>query len=260
MAFACGGEPATDAAPTAAAQPDAAAPASEPQTASTPKETLHAVAPGSLFGGDSDESAFAAGGDDDASNEAPIFVSVETAPKGEIRTTDDLTAMPRARDPEGDPISFRYRWSVNGRELRVDGPTLTASHFDRGDRIELSVEASDGHNTSHPFAIEPRDVINSTPEITSAPGPLEADGTFRYAIAVEDADGDRSFGFALREGPEGMKLDEVGGRIEWTPSPEQAGVHPVVIEVDDRNEGVAQQAFDLTIEFPEAAVPAAAAP
>jgi hypothetical protein len=57
-----------------------------------------------------------------------------------------------------------------------------------------------------------------------------------------------------------MRIDEVAGAILWTPRPDQAGVHTVTIAVDDRHEGLANQSFDLTIEFKPLATPAAAAP
>jgi len=261
-ALACGGEPATQD-PATLPEPAAEAPQDAPAETAASEAARPAELPGrtvpteDLYAADASEEPFGALAD--ARNEAPVVAAVEIAPKGEIHTGDALTAMPRAHDPEGDPITYRYRWSVNGRELRHDAPTLPASEFERGDRIELIVEADDGSSASHPFRTEPIVVANTPPEISSKPGPLEKDGTFRYRIEAQDADEDRSFRYALVAAPEGMKLDPISGAVEWTPSAEQAGTHAVTIEVDDRNEGLVRQAFDLTIEFPGTA-PAAPAP
>lgn len=195
-----------------------------------------------------------------AANQAPTLLAVEIVPSDAILTDDDVTAIPSAQDPDGDPIDFRYRWNVNGRPVRIDGPTLPARHFGRGDRIEVTVEADDGDEASFPLRTEPRVVSNSVPRITSTPGPLDPDGTFRYAVGADDADEDRGFRYALREHPEGMQIDEINGAITWTPRPDQAGVHPVTVAVDDRHDGLATQSFDLTIEFQATSPPAAAAP
>jgi hypothetical protein len=43
------------------------------------------------------------------------------------------------------------------------------------------------------------------------------------------------------------------------PSPDQGGIHPVVIAVDDRHGGVAVQEFDVSVRFEDADPPAAPA-
>jgi hypothetical protein len=56
-----------------------------------------------------------------------------------------------------------------------------------------------------------------------------------------------------------MEIDVVSGELTWTPTPDQAGSHPVTIEVGDRKGGVATQSFDVRVEFEEVTVPAAPA-
>ena len=54
-----------------------------------------------------------------------------------------------------------------------------------------------------------------------------------------------------------MTIDEVLGTIEWRPSPDQAGVHPVSVVVSDSSRLETTQSFDVTVS---AAGPADAEP
>jgi hypothetical protein len=192
-------------------------------------------------------------------NRPPTMLGVVIEPLSEVRADRDISANPKAQDPDGDPLEFRYRWRVNGEGVDADGPVLAATHYQRGDQIQLTVEASDGQATSDPLRSEPFSVVNSAPRITSTPGAFDEDGTFRYAVSAEDPDGDRSLRYQLQEGPEGMEIDVVSGEVTWTPTPDQAGSHPVTIEVGDRKGGVTTQSFDIRVEFEEVTAPAAPA-
>lgn len=192
-------------------------------------------------------------------NRPPTMLGVVIEPLGEVRGYHDISANPRAEDPDGDPLDFRFRWSVNGESVAGDGAVLPASHYGRGDQIQLSVEAWDGEAASDPLRSDPFGVVNAPPRITSTPGAFDPDGSFRYAILAEDPDGDRSFQYRLEKGPSGMAIDVVSGELTWTPTPEQAGSNPVTIEVSDRRGGVANQSFDVRVVFEEETVPAAPA-
>ena len=78
-------------------------------------------------------------------------------------------------------------------------------------------------------------------------------------MAVEDADDDRRLRYRLLEGPTGMKLDWLSGKLTWAPSDAQAGTHAVEIEVDDLAGGKATQTFEIRVGFEEPA-PTPAAP
>lgn len=103
------------------------------------------------------------------------------------------------------------------------------------------------------------EITNAAPRITSIPGDFDPDGSFRFAIVVDDPDGDRSYRYEVRQAPEGVEIDSVSGALEWAPRPDQGGIHPVVIAVDDRHGGVAVQEFDVSVRFEDADPPAAPA-
>ena len=191
-------------------------------------------------------------------NRPPKMIGVVIEPLDEVRADHDIAANPRAEDPDGDPLEYTYHWRINGEGLDVEGPVLSADHYRRGDEIDLTVEANDGEESSEPLSSAPFKVANSPPQITSTPGAFDEDGTFRYAVTADDPDGDHVLRYELVTGPDGMKIDVVTGKLTWTPTPEQAGSHPVTIEVDDRKGGVSAQSFDVRVEFEE--VPSTQAP
>jgi hypothetical protein len=102
------------------------------------------------------------------------------------------------------------------------------------------------------------EIANAPPEILSAPGGLDDDGVFRYAIEARDPDGDRKLRYHLNDGPEGMTVGPVSGEILWRPSTAHAGVHAVEVVVEDSEGANAVQKFEITIEIEEhEAAPAA---
>ncbi len=185
-------------------------------------------------------------------NQPPVLQGVVIEPLMEVSAGHDISASPRATDPDGDPIEYRFLWQVDGRRIDEDGPVLSASHFERGSRVVVTVTASDGRDESDPLRSSPIPVVNAPPRITSIPPQqFQEDGSFRYRVTAEDPDGDRRFRFRLLEGPTGMDLDVVDGQLVWRPSEAQAGRHAVRIEVSDRKGGEATQSFVVTLGFEE---------
>jgi hypothetical protein len=80
---------------------------------------------------------------DAGDNHAPLLTRVRLEPSAP-QPGEPLEAVVEARDPDGDPLRFSYRWSVNGRPLAQSGPALPAGSVGREDRVEVSVVASDG--------------------------------------------------------------------------------------------------------------------
>lgn len=182
-------------------------------------------------------------------NAPPTLSKVVLTPDTGVHAGSDIEASPRAVDPEGDVIEFSYRWSVNGSTLPIDGPTLPAQSVERGDVIVLEVVASDGSDETEPLASEAIRVENAPPRITSKVGAIAEDGVFRYAVQVEDPDGDRAFRYRLLKGPEGMAIGFDDGELRWEPPSDAAGSHPVEIEVEDLFGGRSTQSFALELSF-----------
>jgi hypothetical protein len=182
-------------------------------------------------------------------NLPPTIVQVVMRPLGQVNVGSDVTASPMATDPEGSEIEYRYSWRVNGDSVGDDGPTLPASAFKRGDRIELEVVASDGTDESEPLVSPPIEVANAAPHVVSQPGAIGADGVFRYKVEAEDPDGDKVFRYRLLKGPNGMTVGFDDGQMKWDPPSDAPGTADVEIEVEDRFGGKALHRFALEHSF-----------
>lgn len=194
-------------------------------------------------------------------NRPPRILDVVLGPASGVQANDEISVSPRAEDPDGDPLEFRYAWRVSGREVSEAGRTLGSSHFRRGDVVEVQVRAFDGEDVSEAFAAPAIEILNSPPVIRSAPGALDGTGAFHYTPRVIDPDGDRRLRFTLLQGPQGMSIDWLSGRLSWVPTEQQAGRHRVEFEVDDQAGGVGTQGFVLEVGFAdEESQPAPAAP
>jgi len=184
-------------------------------------------------------------------NRAPSVSSIALQPSLTPTILDEIKAIPRAEDPDGDSIEFIYRWYVNASRIDYSGPELPKNRFRRGDKIDLDVVATDGHLDSEPMSAPTIVIVNAEPAIVSVPTEMNENGTFQYSVVVEDAD-DRMLRYALLEKPDGMTIDWLGGAVQWKPTDKQAGKHTVKLEVDDQNGGKTTQVFtlDVTIEEP----------
>lgn len=185
-------------------------------------------------------------------NSPPLLHGVVLEPSGRVTAGDDIVAVPKATDVDGDELDFEFRWEVGDHLLAERGPVLPATRFGRGDTIRVAVRASDGELESEEIRSDPIPVVNSLPRITSTPGSFDDEGRFVYPLAVEDPDGDSGFTYRLARAPAGMEIDLVDGTVRWQPAESQAGTHPVVIEVSDGAGGTAVQSFTMDVGFVDA--------
>jgi len=193
-------------------------------------------------------------------NAKPRLTQVILDPADEVARGDAVSASARAGDPDGDPLEFEYRWSVNGRWLSGGERSLSTEGLKRGDRIRAQVVASDGERESDPLESAEVMVANAAPRIVSSPPGQLADGEFQYQLEAEDPDGDRTLRFRLLEGPAGMAVDPVRGVVRWKPGADQVGAHPVDLAVEDPMGATTAQRFEITIrETGNESVPASQA-
>lgn len=184
-------------------------------------------------------------------NTPPVMRGVKIEASSEIRVGTEAVATPDAEDPDGDELEYEYHWYLNGEDQEEEGPTFSTENLHRGDQIYVVAVALDGDDPSGEASSDPIEIQNSPPQIVSQPTWTRSGDSFSYTVEAEDLDGDRSFRFRLKEGPDGMTIDPVLGEIQWQPQPSQAGEHTVEVEVDDGNGGTAGQRFSVSMSNEE---------
>lgn len=178
-------------------------------------------------------------------------------------------------DPDGDPVTFRQQWFVNGKPVPDEtGTTLSSSMLMRDDRVSVEVVPLDGRTEGAPFRAE-QVVGNSLPVVTRVtlePTQLQIGSHIQAKAEASDADRDEirfTFkwwrnGTLVKEGTEDV-LDTAGFArkdtivVEATPRDEAGqgkpfAVDPVVIGnsppriVSTPSSAIAQGSYEYTVQ------------
>lgn len=154
--------------------------------------------------GDWESAASARDDKERVGNSAPEVVDIRFEPE-EAFPGGRLRAKVESRDAEGDVLELGYAWRVNGKRVEnADGAVFSVpDSLRRGDRIELTVVASDGRTNSPEFTNHVL-VANQPPRLTGlevrvVDDAKEGAGVWMAVPAAEDPDD-----------------DEVSYRYEWT--------------------------------------------
>ena len=192
-------------------------------------------------------------------NRRPTLVGIGVRPQPEVLPGETLVATALANDPDKDPITYSYRWRLNG-ELQIEtGDTFETDNLVMGDEIQVIAVASDGSTDSDDLESVVVRVGNSHPEIVSVPeGNWTTEG-FSYEIKAHDPDNEGPLRYSIKTGPKGMRVDSVLGKVVWQPTYDQAGVHPIEIAVSDVRGATSVQIFEITVKSEESAAPPASA-
>ena len=183
-----------------------------------------------------------------AGNQAPLIQSLYLAPDGEVAPGQDVTAAPQAIDPDGDPLEYTFEWLLNGQPVRgADQARFDTSKLQRGDRLQARVRVSDGEAESPLAESMTLELANRAPRFLGLPSVAASDGAFHTDLQAEDPDGDRNLRFRVVQGPPGLTVDAISGRLSWRPGQDAAGTHPVEVAVGDSFGAESAMRFDLTV-------------
>ena len=139
------------------------------------------------------------------SDEFELTVDINSAPYADVAlsaatpyTNQTLTATATSTDPEGDPLTRRFVWKVNGVTVRDSGSTTaatdalnlsTAGNGNVGDEITVEVTASDGELVSEVDRATAT-VVSTAPVVTLPPtATADAGEELTLAGSASDVDG-----------------------------------------------------------------------
>ena len=176
-------------------------------------------------------------------NSPPEITAVKFMPEL-FRAGDMLYAEVTASDPDGDPVTVSYEWTVDGhpagREQRIGVP------LKRGNKILFKATPFDGMDYGIPVVVESE--VANTPPVIAEHTDFSFDGTtYTYQVKASDPDGDR-LTYSLGASLLGMNISESTGLLTWVVPLEFQGIQPVTIIVNDGHGGTAQYTFNIEIQ------------
>ncbi|MCM2332971.1 MAG: FG-GAP-like repeat-containing protein, partial [Anaeromyxobacteraceae bacterium] len=151
-------------------------------------------------------------------NQPPSVQGLAITP-AQPRTADDLGVSATVTDPEGDPFTLTYAWSLNGAEVPGQaGASFPATLTTRGDVVSVAVTASDA--TGSGSATASTVIVDSPPVLAvSLPAEIPFGQAATGQVTAADPDGDAVApgDFSLEYGPPGMAVSPAGV-LTWTPT------------------------------------------
>ena len=154
-------------------------------------------------------------------------------------------------DPERDPVTYQLLQAPQGMTVEATtGEMVWTPAPDQTGLQFVAVQVIDGLGgaTTQSFSVRVHDgVPNQPPTITTTPNRFSAVGSlYRYQVRAEDPEG-TLITYALARAPQGLAIDETTGRLEWMPTPADAGRHVVTIVASDAGGAAAVQSFELDV-------------
>jgi hypothetical protein len=181
-------------------------------------------------------------------NSPPLIGEIRIEP-ATAYADNDLKAVVKSNDADGDDVSYDYQWKKNGTVLTEEKlEVLQKGRFKKGDILTVMVIPHDGETKGNPKKPEPITITNSPPVIISIPATKTASNIYTYQVNANDSDSD-SVIFTLKSAPKGMEINKDTGLIRWEIRNEDKGTHTVEIEASDSEGGKSYQRYNLTVEF-----------
>jgi hypothetical protein len=174
----------------------------------------------------------------------PSITEVRLEP-GMARRNDTVHAVVKADNPDGEALSYRYKWFIDDVQVPGEGPSLHLAGVSKVAWVHVQVVSNDGISDGG-WRYSPKyKVENSPPVITSGPATVIApDGLFTHTIVAEDPDGD-VLSYTLKGGPPGMTM--TGATLRWNVPVEAYGTNVLVtVNISDNDGGVISHTLSMT--------------
>jgi hypothetical protein len=183
-------------------------------------------------------------------NSLPVLTATQFV-EPRLHAGVDIEIAAETTDADGDPVSIRYSWTLNGEVLDgKDESILPGSLLHRGDRVSFTALPNDGEADGPAYVANEFIIPNGAPRFVST-YPLQfSNFVYRYPAQAEDPDGDPLL-YQLESGPTGMTIDRQSGDLHWEIQTSQGGEHRVKIIAEDTEGLQATQEFALAVKIPE---------
>ena len=181
-------------------------------------------------------------------NSPPVIKEIGIEPKIAY-AGDDLKALVKVYDADGDSVTCTYQWEKNGVVLSEESKDiLPRNRFRKGDSIAVAAIPNDGETSGSIKKSEPVVIVNSPPIITSSPSDKTDGNIYTYQVEADDTDGD-PITFSLKNAPKGMEIDKETGLIRWQIERGDQGTQAIEIEASDNGGAKSIQRYTLSVKF-----------
>lgn len=101
-------------------------------------------------------------------NSAPYISTVDISPTSAYEASTITCSDVGTVDPDGDTVTFAYKWYVNSNMQNVTTSQLNGAFFNKGNTVYCTMTPTDGVNTGSTVASNPITILNTAP-IANAP-------------------------------------------------------------------------------------------
>jgi hypothetical protein len=186
--------------------------------------------------------------DGGSENQPPEIIRISFEPDVP-RNGESLEVVVEVEDPEGDPIHFRYRWTIAGQPYPRSMSVIDDLHAFKGDLVEVEVTVNDGRTDGTPARLE-ADVANTPPRLVGLsihPADEILSGMEILARPdARDADGDE-ISFEFDWSVNGRPVSESGPRFSTESLKRGDVVQLRVVAADLEDESKAMSTPELRI-------------
>lgn len=127
-------------------------------------------------------------------NQAPSITTVTLTPQLAYETTVLTCAASGISDPDGDPVTLKYAWTVAGSKVTPTSSTLDGTYFSKGQEVFCEITPSDTSSSGSSKKSNTVTIENSVPVLTGASlTPSSGDETTTFTCSgsgQRDADSD----------------------------------------------------------------------
>jgi len=179
-------------------------------------------------------------------NTAPVIQEVRVEPRVPS-ANDNLKALVKGFDADGDPIQYTYQWEKNGVVLSGErNETLPGGQFIKTDSIAVIATPSDGESLGIPKRSGTIVVSNRPPVIVSSPSNKVNGYIYTYQVQANDPDDDAIL-FTLKSAPKGMEINKETGLVRWKIHKGDQAAQIIEIEASDTEGAKSIQKYTLSV-------------